>query len=171
MIVRFTQKLCKKLNVIPEADAESKEEIFSEWYAHLFNANKDQYILFTDTLSLYSVIIPAQEITSAEILINEAFPVLNERLLLDGCPELANKVLEIRSHDFKICKTKNRKVLGSMNDMIANAKFFFAAQELAPIEISRKINNTPYNCLKYELPVSIIKKFSLNKFKLFLMKS
>ena len=58
MIIRLTQKLAKKIKV-PQLDyLEKPEEPISDWTANIFNAGRNQYIIFTNSDTLFSLIFP-----------------------------------------------------------------------------------------------------------------
>jgi hypothetical protein len=61
-----------------------------------------------------------------------------------------------------VCKTNNRGILGSMNDMITHSKFYLTDYKMTPSEISRKLNEMPYSYLKYKNPLDVIKEMSLS---------
>jgi hypothetical protein len=42
-----------------------------------------------------------------------------------------------------VCKTNNRGILDSMNDMIAHSKFYLSEYQLTPIEIFTSLNQMP----------------------------
>jgi len=61
-----------------------------------------------------------------------------------------------------VCKTTNRGILGSMNDMIFHSKFYLSEYQLTLIEISKRLNKMPYSYLKYRNPSAIIKQMALS---------
>ncbi len=64
MIIRLTAKLGKKIKNIPSATLPPDSNPFADWSAHLFTAERRQYILVANTSSLYSVVMPGKGITS-----------------------------------------------------------------------------------------------------------
>ena len=57
MIFRLSQKLAKKLKVSSLKPASADPNPFADWSAHLFTADRTQYLILTNTPSLYSMVI------------------------------------------------------------------------------------------------------------------
>ena len=156
MILRFTKKLADKLKITPK-ECELEVNPFEEWYAHLFIANRVQYIIFTNAYTLYSVIIPGKGILKIRDFIDAAFSSLEEMLKSDGL-EMFMEYITLRTEIVDVCKTNNRGILGSMNDMIFTAKVFITESELSLTEITKRINDTPLSYINYECPLSALKQ-------------
>ena len=54
MIVRVSAKLGKKIDLSPDRVLPAHPNPFADWSSHLFRADRTQYILITNTASLYS---------------------------------------------------------------------------------------------------------------------
>ncbi len=87
------------------------------------------------------------------------FSVLDELLKDNNCGIVMDQFITPRTETIKICKTNNRSILGSMNDMINMTKFIFALENSKVKEITKLLNETPFSYLKYETPLSIIKEY------------
>ncbi len=162
MILRFTKKLADKLKIKSPQDCEDEINPFEEWYGHLFTSNRIQYILFTNAYSLYSIVVPAKGILTIRNFMDLTFSSLYEALLNDGLEMAMEKYIIPKTEIIDICKTNNRGILGSMNDMIRLSKFFLAEYDLTLIEISKSLNETPFSYIKYESPLSMIKQLMVN---------
>ena len=57
MILRLSQKLAKKLKEGTLTSLPLDENHYADWSAHLFTADRTQYIIVTNTQSLYSVVM------------------------------------------------------------------------------------------------------------------
>jgi hypothetical protein len=57
MIFRLSQKLAKKLKTSPPRPAPADPNPFADWSGHLFTADRTQYLILTNTPSLYSTVI------------------------------------------------------------------------------------------------------------------
>lgn len=158
MIFRFTKRLADKLKIKSPQDCEYAVSPFEEWYGHLFTANRIQYILFTNAYSLYSSIIPAKGILTIRDFMDLTFSSLNEGLMNDGLEMAMDKYITPKTEIINVCKTNNRGILGSMNDMIHHSKFFLIEYNLSLTEISKRLNETPFSYIKYKRPLSIIKQ-------------
>jgi len=60
MILRVTAKLGKKIKSIPTETLPLDADPFADWSAHLFTAERRQYILLANTTSLYTVVMPGR---------------------------------------------------------------------------------------------------------------
>ena len=82
MILRVTAKLGKKIKHIPSEALPLDADPFADWSAHLFTAERRQYILLANTTSLYTVVMPGRGITSVDTFVR------GMQLSLDPCHEI-----------------------------------------------------------------------------------
>jgi len=57
MIFRLSHKLAKKITVPVPKTAPADPNPFADWSGHLFTADRTQYLILTNTPSLYSTVI------------------------------------------------------------------------------------------------------------------
>jgi len=162
MIIRLTKKLADKLKINLSKDCKYELNPIGEWYGHLFTANRIQYILFTNAYSLYSSIIPGKGIITIKNFIDTIFANLYKQLENDGLEIIVEKYISPNIEKINVCKTNNRGVLGSMNDMIFQSKYFLTEYNLSTIEISKRLNETIFGYIKYERPLSVLKQLIFN---------
>ncbi len=160
MILRFTKRLADKLKIKSPQNCEYELNPFEEWYGHLFTANRIQYILFTNAYSLFSIVIPAKGILSLRDFMDLTFSSLNEELKNVGLEMIMQKYITPKTEVIDVCKTNNRGILGSMNDMIHHSKYFLIEYNLSLTEISKRLNKTPFSYIKYKTPLSILRQQS-----------
>jgi hypothetical protein len=162
MVLRLTRKLADKLKLKSLSKYDEKVSAFDEWYGHLFMANSTQYMLFTNAYSLYSVLFTGKGINDIKTLFESASYCLSEVLKKDGFENMIGRFITDKIEIIDVCKTNNRSILGSMNDMIAHSKFYLTDNQLTALEISRKLNEMPYSYLKYKNPSDIIRDMALS---------
>jgi hypothetical protein len=162
MILRSTLKLSQKLKIKSFQDYENKVSAFEEWYGHLFTVNRIQYVLFTNAYSLFSTILPGKGINNISTFINSTNYWLSEVFREEGCENMVGRFITNNSGIIDVCKTNNRGILGSMNDMIFNSKFYLSEYQLTPLEISKRLNEIPYGYLQYKNPLGVIKQMALS---------
>ncbi|MGB8316519.1 MAG: hypothetical protein WCE54_00240 [Ignavibacteriaceae bacterium] len=162
MTIRLTKKLADKLKIKLSTDYIYELNPIVEWYGHLFIANRIQYILFTNTYSLYSSIIPAKGILTVNKFIEINLSSLYELLKKDGLENVIEKYITPNLGEVNFYKTNNRGVLGSMNDMIFQSKYYLIEYNLSTVEISKRLNETIFGYIKYESPISILKQLISN---------
>jgi len=163
MILRSTKKLAQKLKIKTLSDTEIKISAFEEWYGHLFVENRAQYILLTNAYSLYSVVFPGRGILNLKSFSEISRFWLAEMLTYEGCSNLIGRFVIQDLEVIDTYKTNNRGIVGSMNDMIACAKYYLSEFQMPLLEISVRLNQTPYSYLdNFNHPLNVIKKLALS---------
>jgi hypothetical protein len=152
LVVHATGKLARKLRV-PELTAVASEtRPHLVWYANVFTAERVQYILTTNAVSLYSVVIPGRRITDDTAYVTQFVQTLCEHLEDDGVEPIFERCIAPYTGDVILAKTVSRSVLGSMNDMVNSSKYLFARGDTTPWDVSKQINDTPYGGIGYGFP-------------------
>src|SRR5271163_4209211 len=78
MIFRISQKLNAKIKAGTLANLPLNENLFADWSAHLFVAGRSQYILLSNTKSLYSTVLPGKGVTDESDFIERALSRIRE---------------------------------------------------------------------------------------------
>lgn len=162
MVLRLTKKLADKLKIKSLPEYDDKVSAFDEWYGHLFTAGRIQYMLFTNAYSLYSTLLPGKGINNIKSFFEMAGYCLSEILKEAECENMSGRFINNKIEIIDVCKTNNRGILGSMNDMIAHSKFYLLEYHLTPVEISTRLNEMPYSYLNYKNPLTVIKQMTLS---------
>jgi hypothetical protein len=152
MIFRLSQKLAQKIKVVPKVCAPLDANPFADWSAHLFTAQRTQYIILTNTASLYSVIMYGKGISDDEDFIDSALTHMREFLPADGNEFIFRKFIAPASREVAFSKAFNRGVTGSMNDMISCATFQLVQREMSPFEAASSVNEMPMSYLEHKHP-------------------
>ena len=163
MIFRFTQKLSRKLKIISQEECDYRVSPMEEWYGHLFIANRLQYILFTNAYSLYSVIFPGKGISTIRNFMDICLSVLDEEIKGISGGMIMDKYINPNTSTIDICKTNNRSILGSMNDMINMSKYILSTDNSTVKEAMSLLNRTPFSYLKYGNPRAILEEYISSK--------
>jgi len=152
MIFRLTQKLAKKVKLPKLPAMPDGRNPFIDWTAHLFTAERAQYIIVTNTASLYSLIMYGRGITDDNELIQGMLAFMREYMVDDGCEFVYRRLIAPHSGIVTFAKSTNRHVIGSMNELIFEAKLYLIERRLSPFETSQQINQTPMSYLDYNCP-------------------
>lgn len=152
MIFRISQKLGKKIKVAPSKALPEHKNPFADWSAHLFTANRAQYIIITNTKSLYSIIMHGQGITDDSIFIDRALSAMREFMKADRFQFQYDRFIVPEAHAMIFSKRAIRSVIGSMNDLIFQAQLRLTEGNISPHEASMEINDTFLSMLKYSRP-------------------
>ena len=149
MILRVSGKLGKKIHVAPAEALEQDSNPFADWSAHLFTAERLQYVLVTNTAALYSALIVGKGITSGEVLIERTINLLRYTLVHDGLGVQFDSRVAPATGEVLFSKALNRSVIGSMNDLIYNAKWHMIERGMSPPYTSLLLNEIPMGQLNY----------------------
>lgn len=146
MIIRLSQKLNQKINAGTLRTLPLDENPYADWSAHLFTANRVQYIILCNTPSLYSCVMFGAGITSDSRFIERALANIRDNMEDDGLPFLYHKFVAPASATVSFAKALNRSVTGSMNDLILGAKHHLT-DDIAPSDVGIRLNETPLSML------------------------
>ncbi len=152
MIVRVSAKLGKKIHVSPAKSLPADPNPFADWSTHLFTADRAQYILITNTPSLYSMVMYGRGITDESEFLSRITTYMREFTRDDGHAFLFERLIAPSPASFAFSKALNRAVIGSMNDLVAEAKFNLIEQDMSPYDASLQLNRMPMTYLKYDNP-------------------
>jgi hypothetical protein len=112
---RCTQKLLDRLKAVPVPQAVSPDTILGDWYANLVRAGRVQVVLAVSERTLLPVVVPAKD---GRTLVERFTEALEPVLASVGVP--ADAVITERGamQHWAIGKTANRRILGSLNDLV-----------------------------------------------------
>ena len=117
MIFRLSQKLNAKVKAGNLAALPLHENPLADWSAHLFVAGRTQYILLSNTKSLYSTVMYGRGITDATF-IERALSNIREFLAADGQEFVYHRFIVPATASVRFAKALDRSVTGSMNDVL-----------------------------------------------------
>jgi hypothetical protein len=160
MILRLSEKLNTKITAGTSRALPLDDNTYADWSATLFVADRTQYILLTNTNSLYSVVMYAREITNDGRFIERALSNIRAFMEADDQEFVYLKFVAPSSASVHFAKALNRSVTGSMNDLIMHAKVWLTEGELSPLDIGFKLNQIPFSSLKYLSPRDAFKSMS-----------
>ena len=157
MILRLSQKLATKIKIAPKICAPPDPNPFADWSAHLFTADRAQYILLTNTASLYSVVTFGRGITDDAQFLDVALSAIREYMTEDGTEFIYRRFVAPASAQVRFSKALSRSVIGSMNDLVRHATWWLVERELSPFDTSFKLNEIPFAALRYKYPREVFK--------------
>jgi hypothetical protein len=83
----------------------------------------------------------------------------------DGNKSIFEKYIEPIAHEISFSKITDRRVMGSMNDLIFQAKVYLVECQHSPFHVSLHLNESPMSYLKYGRPKDAFKALSLDNKK------
>jgi len=153
MILRCTRKLIKIFNLPIGEDIISDDNIFSEWYANLIYIEGKKCILFTESKTLYSILLPNIKKSDVSNIINLFYNQLHNSLISIGIREELIIKMFPKPLEIYYSKTQSMKILGSMNEYAFQYKYYILERggiKCANIDqIIIKINETPMGQIQY----------------------
>ena len=142
MIIRLTQKLADKIDAgkLPELPLE--ENPFADWSCHLFTADRTQYIIICNTVSLYSCVMYGKGITNESYFIERGLSTIREFMEDDGQSFGYQTLVAPASECVTFAKSLNRSVTASMSELIRFAKDYLVEEDLSPHSVGFQLNDT-----------------------------
>ena len=155
MIFRLTSKLSKKIGMasLQALPADQAKNPLMDWNANLFTVQRStQHIILTNTASLYSMIMYGRGITNDRQFIREVLSYMKEFMTIDGNKVIYEKFIEPENKRIFFSKIVDRRVSGSMNDLIFQAKMHLIEGHKSPLDVSFLLNESPMSYLSYSHP-------------------
>ena len=149
MICRLSQKLNTKIKAGKLGEMPLNENPYADWTAHLFTVGRTQYIIVTNTKSLYSVVVQGKGITNDKKFIERVLSTVREFMKDDGQEFVYRKFIEPASDNVQFGKALNRSVTGSLNELIKFAELWLIEDELSPYDVGFRLNDTRMSALAW----------------------
>ena len=150
MILRLSQRLNTKIKAGTLPALPLDDNPLADWSAHLFLADRAQYILLSNTKSLISTVMFGKGITNDNDFIERALSSLREFMEAEGQGAAYERFIAPASATVRFAKALNRSVTGSMNDMTKHAAYWLVAGDVAPSEIGSRLREIPMAALKHD---------------------
>jgi len=154
MIIRVTQRLARKIKVAPAASVPLQDHPLLDWTAHLFMVSRWQCVIITNSVCLYSVVLPGKGLSSETTFLDRCFQTLHEYMTFDGVSRLFNDNIAPATQDIRFWKAADRRVLGSINDAIFQAKCDLLEIGYPLTIVSKRLNDTPRSMIRHRTPKS-----------------
>jgi hypothetical protein len=129
------------------------ENPFADWSAALFVAGRTQYILLSNTKSLYSTVLPGKGVTSESTFIERALSGIRELLEAEGQESAFSRFIVPASSKVRFAKALDRSVSGSMNDLIRHATVWLTEGDLSPHDVGVRLNDILLSALAHSKSV------------------
>jgi hypothetical protein len=140
MILRLSQKLSTKIKVDTAKVLPPDDNPYADWTCHLFTVKRMQYVLLSNTPSLYSTVLHGKGITNDSQLMNRALDSLREFMQHDGQQLAYERFIAPASGTIQFSKSLGRSVTGSMNELVTHAIHWLTEGGLSPFDVSFKLN-------------------------------
>jgi hypothetical protein len=152
MILRLSQKLAAKIKSGKLSDKPLDPNPYADWSCHLFTADRTQYILLSNTTSLYSCVMYGAGITDDSQFTERALSAIREFMEDDGQAFVYQQFIAPASSTVSFAKALNRSVTGSMTDLVKHSTYWLTEDEVSPHELGFRLNDIPMSALDYANP-------------------
>ncbi len=144
MTLRITAKAKTKIHLaVFDPEPEVRAPAFlHEWYVNHSQIGRSWYFVFTESLTLYTVILPSKDVASRKRLEGLATDVLFGFLKRGDIPQ---ELFEELASSVTLLKTADRRIVGSQNDLIWMAQSGTA--RLGESAGFTRVNRTPMSYL------------------------
>jgi len=126
------------------------ENPYADWSTHLFTTDRTQYVILSNTTSLYSIVMYGRGVTNGSVFIERALSSLHEFMEADGQEFVYRRLVAPARGTVRFAKALNRSVIGSMNELIQSAKIWLADGDLSPFDVGFKLNDFLLSALATE---------------------
>ena len=110
MIFRLTQRLNAKIKGGTLSTSPLNENVYADWSARLFTADRAQYILLSHTVSFYSVVMFGRGIAHDGRFIERALANIRESMTDDNLGLIYMNFIAPATGSVRFCKPLNRSV-------------------------------------------------------------
>ncbi len=141
MIFRLSQKLNAKIKAGTLGSLPMHENPYADWSAHLFVADRAQYIILSNTKSLYSNVLYGKGITNDSHFIMRALSSIREFMEADGQEFAYHRFIVPASGSVRFAKALDRSVTGSMKDQINHATAWLTEGDISPFDVGFKLSD------------------------------
>ena len=166
MIFRPSRKLATKLKVGRLDSLPLAEDPLADWSSHLFVANRVQYILLSNTRSLYSTAIYGRGVMDVDGFIKGALAALEPSMEADRLEDVYRHSILPSTGPILLAGAAGRAMTGSMNELITSAKLLLAEGGLSPFDLGVQHNEVLLSAIagggkdKYATPRTAFKSLS-----------
>ncbi|HET9385590.1 MAG TPA: hypothetical protein VFO67_10605 [Gemmatimonadales bacterium] len=142
VVLRCTQKLLARLNHMGEASPVESTTRLGDWYGNILRLGHRQMLIFVSERSRLPVIIPIRESKRLATVFPDA---VCDVLAMVGVSAKDIEEERSRMSELVFGPTRNRSVLGTLNDFARMAKYADAqrAEPESPEELIRFLAETP----------------------------
>lgn len=163
MIFRLSHKLAKKIKTTPRRAFPLDSNAFVDWSAHLFTAERAQYIILTNTASLYSTVMYGRGISSTSHFLDQGLSCIREFMIDDSQEFIYRRFVAPSAKAADFSKALNRSTTGSMNDLVYHAQMWLTEGGLSPHDTSFKLNEIPMSAIDYANSREALKSLGLER--------
>ena len=144
MVFRLTKKLAEKLHLgkLPRTETPG---VGSTWHANLLRASGVQYIVLTESLTLYSILILGRGIIDGTAFATIARQMVGAKFEVEGWSHLLGNRVAFDTGEPIFLAAQDRSVIASISEISRMAKFAIEGHERSLDTHTNWINQVPYS--------------------------
>jgi Domain of unknown function (DUF6933) len=154
VVLRCTQKLLVRLKQVGDLPPVESTTLLGDWYGNILRIGRRQHLLFIIERSRLPIVFPIREVKR----LGNVFPdAVCERLATVGVAAVDIAEERSRMSDLSFGRTKNRSLLGTLNDFAFMAQSVDArrAEPESPEELMQFLSQTPILPLDGASPIEL----------------
>ena len=163
MLIRCTRKVIQSFSVPCDATADHsvRQHAFEEYYVNLLRIDRRKCLLVTESRTLFSCFLPG--VLKRDLVDFGDFLLrgMHSALVWAGFRD-AQMAFLVQPRPYQIAPARNRRVLGSMNDLAFQAMVHIDAQGgLANINLAHvtsRLNDNPMSLIRMDSPRRVVGK-------------
>jgi|WetSurMetagenome_2_1015567.scaffolds.fasta_scaffold00072_10 hypothetical protein len=149
MIIRLSKKLSGKIKEPNLSVSQPHSNPYLDWHAHVFSTGRGQYIVMTNSKSLFSVFIRGAGITNGNRLTAQFRENLQTVLVeLRADIRIYNEII-LGLAQVHFAKAQDKRVISSINDNIELARIVIEEELADPNYASARVNQNIHTMTGY----------------------
>jgi len=153
----------KKSDLVATEPADS---LLGSWHANLLHIDRKKCVLFANDKTLFNFIVPG--VTRAQIrALDKLFREhLSRALASEGIADDVKERIMEEYREIGYAGTNDRKVLGSMNDLAHNYRYYIQSEgglhDADVLDFIHRLNRVPMGAIGYQQPINALKSLYEN---------
>jgi hypothetical protein len=143
MTFRLTQKLAKKLK-LSSLPRTGSHDIESAWYGNLFRVGGVQYILLTESMTLFSFLFLGKGMANAGVFTTTARLLIETKFKENGWLSILGTYLSFDLGEPNLLAAQDKSILSSMNGIMGLLKAQIEDGTRDIEMLSNEINTVPF---------------------------
>lgn len=145
--LRPTSMLAKRIGATIPAATVAVQTPHTDWCAHVFTAQRHRYLILTNTHSLLSVVTSGKGITTEGAFVRHSLAAIAEYFRSSGRQFVLDRLIAPAAAEVQLARLSDRAVMGSINELIFQAKLELIEGQLSASETSERLNEVPLSML------------------------
>lgn len=141
MILRLSQRLARKIQASHLDEMPLSSNPCADWSCRLFVAERTEYIIMSNTPSMYSCVMPSKDIAGIDFFLSNLLSTMAEFMKSDEQNENYERFIAPTAANVVFAKSLNRSVTESMSNHVHGSKLYLS-DGLYSHEIGLQLNNT-----------------------------